>query len=63
MNRDPKMKKRRGKYVCALDGCEEPLNEIAVKNQDPFHQTDCARAYYGVPLVKPQRGEFVASSS
>lgn len=64
---EPTMKKvgrgAKAHFVCALDGCGEPLNEITVKNGDPFHHTECARAYYGIPLPKPQRGVTVASSS
>ncbi len=63
---EPSMKKvGRGsavRFVCALDGCGEPLNEITVKNGDPFHHTACARAFHNVPLPRPQRGVPVAST-
>jgi len=66
MKADPKMVKvgRRTdrRYVCAAEGCEEELNEIVVKNADPFHSAECARAFHGVEILKARRGFTVASS-
>lgn len=62
--RDPKMVKvGKGAYVCAE--CGEPLNEVTVKNLDPFCSTSCAHAYHGVVIqTNPTgRGTPVGSSS
>jgi len=45
MSDEPTMKKRKGVFVCAFCGAE--LNEIAIKNDDPFCRTKCANDYYG----------------
>lgn len=36
----------RGRYVCALPDCGKPLNELTVKNEDPFHSTACANVWH-----------------
>ena len=66
IKRDPPMKRLgRGRYVCALEGCEEELNEITIKNLDPFHAGECARAFHDVEIaINPtKRGVPVAASS
>lgn len=66
VKRDPKMVKvGRGKYVCANEGCDKELNEVVVKNLDPFCSTDCCHAWHGVSIVKPDKanGIFAGSSS
>lgn len=64
---DPKMKKRSrarlSPYVCAREGCEEELNEVTIKNLDPFCSTKCAHEYHGVEITIPHQGQTVASSS
>ena len=59
MKADPKMVKiGRGKdayFICALDGCEEELNDVTVKNDDPFHSVDCARSFHDAPLTPTPR--------
>jgi hypothetical protein len=45
--REPKMKRiGRKQYVCAGPECEKQLNELTVKNLDPFCSTSCVNAYY-----------------
>jgi hypothetical protein len=67
MKRDPAMqgygRGRNRFYICAAEGCEQRLNEVAVKNQDPFCSGPCARAYHGVEITLPGRGVYVGSSS
>jgi predicted nucleic acid-binding Zn ribbon protein len=59
---DPKMKRvRKGVYACAQ--CGEELNEVTVKNDDPFCSTSCCHTYHGVEIQLPGRGYTVASSS
>lgn len=49
MKRDPKMVKKGKRFVCAQ--CGEPLNDLTVKNQDPFCRTACANGWHEfVPL-------------
>lgn len=36
----------RGQYVCALADCDKELNEVTVKNQDPFCSTVCANVFH-----------------
>ena len=55
------MKKAAGKYVCAE--CGTMLNEVTVKNEDPFCSTSCCHAYHGVWIQVPARGYTVGSSS
>jgi hypothetical protein len=65
--KDPKMGKksraRNAPYVCALEGCEEELNEVTVKNLDPFCSTTHCNEYFGVEILKPRPGSTVGSSS
>lgn len=67
MKRDPMMqgygRGRHRFYICAADGCEQRLNEVTVKNQDPFCSTACAHTYHGVEIQMPGRGVTVGSSS
>lgn len=62
---DPRMQKvGRGKsatYLCAV--CDQELNEVTVKNIDPFCSTACAHAYHGVEIAVPFKGQTVASTS
>lgn len=66
---DPKMRKLgRGRgvrplFLCSGPGCEEELNEVTVKNLDPFCSVKCAHAYHGVEIPLPFKGQTVASSS
>ena len=57
------MEKIDGVFVCAV--CLMPLSEIAVRNDDPFCTTGCAKAAYGVEIqTNPTgRGTPVGSSS
>ena len=32
--------------ICAEPGCDQPLPDRAIEENDPFHSTDCARAHY-----------------
>lgn len=61
--KDPRMKRREGKYVCAE--CGEMLNDVTVKNEDPFCSTGCCHAYHGIEITVHDRakGVFVGSSS
>lgn len=34
------------------DICDKPLNDVAIRNEDPFCSTECARVSYGNPLPK-----------
>jgi hypothetical protein len=52
----------RGQYVCAREECGKPLDELTVKNLDPFCSVKCCHAYYGVQIQMPGRGQFVAST-
>lgn len=62
--RDPRMRRvGRGQYVCAQEGCGKPLDELTVKNLDPFCSTKCCHAYHGVAIQMPGRGFTVGSSS
>lgn len=65
--RDPRMRRvGRGKpaaYLCAAESCDEPLNEVTVKNDDPFCSAKCAHEYHGVEIQLPGRGYTVGSSS
>jgi hypothetical protein len=62
--RDPRMKRiGRGVYVCALPECGKRLEEITVKNEDPFCSVKCCHAYHGVEIQMPGRGVTVGSSS
>lgn len=66
MKKDPPMKRvRRGEYECALETCDNPLNEVTIKNQDPFCSTGCCHEWHGVEIqTNPTlRGPTVASSS
>lgn len=63
MKRDPKLKRKGGRYVCALEGCEKPLTDIAHKHIDPFCSTHCCHEYHGVKIQMPGRGVTVGSSS
>jgi hypothetical protein len=67
IKRDPSMRrigrKRPATYLCAGPGCENELNEITVKNLDPFCSTACAHEYHGVEIQMPGRGVTVGSSS
>ena len=49
-------------YLCAAEGCDNELNEVTVKNLDPFCSTKCAHAYHGIEITLPGRGVLVASS-
>ena len=51
------------RYKCAGEGCENELNEVTIKNEDPFCSTACAHAYHGVEITLPFKGQTVASSS
>lgn len=44
MRADPKMVKVKGGYVCAVDAT--PLNDVTVKNQDPFCSAGCANVWH-----------------
>jgi hypothetical protein len=44
MKTDPTMKRRRGAYVCAQ--CDTLLNEVTIKNEDPFCSAVCANGHY-----------------
>ncbi len=49
-----------GVAVCAV--CSEPLNEVTVKNNDPFCQTSHCHAWYGIETTgttsgKPFKGQ------
>ena len=50
-------------YLCAASECENELNEVTIKNQDPFCSTHCAHQYHGVEITMPGKGVRVASSS
>lgn len=62
---DPKMKRSRprGPFVCALEGCDQELNEDTVKNDDPFCSVACCHAYHGVEIQLPSRGKPVGASA
>lgn len=55
MKADPKMRRVARAYVCAV--CEQPLNEVAVKNEDPFCTVTCCREFHGtqLPNAAPQK--------
>jgi hypothetical protein len=60
--KDPQTKRvRKGVYACAKCGVE--LNEVTVKNQDPFCSVACCHAYHGVEILVPFQGVTVGSSS
>lgn len=40
-------------YVCVV--CDNPLNEVTIKNLDPFCSTACCHEYHGVSLSLPGR--------
>lgn len=42
---DPPMVKQDGAYVCAV--CSKPLNDVTVKNNDPFCKAEHASEWYG----------------
>lgn len=50
--REPVVRKKGGKYLCAVCGAELP--ELCVKDSDPFCRTECARTFHDNPL--PERG-------
>jgi hypothetical protein len=63
IKRDPPMKRvGRGRYDCV---CGQPLNEITVKNLDPWCSTACCHEFHGIeiPANPTKRGATVASSS
>lgn len=34
--------------VCAREGCDQPLGELATLHGDPFHSAKCCRAYHEI---------------
>lgn len=60
MRKEPKLKKRKGRYVCIV--CGELLNDVTIQHQDPFCKTDCARSFHGVALRQPVKGVSVAGT-
>jgi hypothetical protein len=51
------------RYRCAAEGCTNELNEVTIKNVDPFCSTNCAKTWHGVDITIPGNGVFVGSSS
>lgn len=50
-------------YVCAAEGCENRLNEVTVKNLDPFCSTSHCKEYHGVEIQLPKPGFPVGASA
>lgn len=48
MKEDPKLVKKGGKYICAV--CSAELNEVTIKNNDPFCGSMCCRIYHDTPV-------------
>lgn len=67
IKKDPQMRRvgrnRPATYLCAAEGCEQELNEVTIKNLDPFCSTNCAHNFHGVEIIMPYKGQPVASSS
>lgn len=40
--------------ICKLEGCEKELPVVAIKNEDPFCSTECAKKFHGVHFAAPE---------
>ena len=50
---DPKRRKLKGVFVCAV--CKKPLDEIVVRDGDPFCSVECCRAFHDTEIALPNK--------